>query len=63
MSRQKKEHHSLSIKIADDIYSRMCQYCEVSGQSKTKAVERGLARIMDDYDEMMLTLKKARELK
>ena len=58
MPRQKKDNHSITIRIATDIFNRLNQFCEDSGQSKTAAVERALTMYMNDYDEKQLIIKR-----
>lgn len=49
MARQKKEHHSIAIRMASDIYDRLESFCRDSGQTKTFAVEQALVKYMDEY--------------
>ena len=50
MSKKTKESHPFSIRMEKTTFERLNQFCEESGQSKTIAVERAIARYIDDYD-------------
>lgn len=58
MPRPRKDNHPLSMRIDKNIYKRLNQYCEDSGQTKTMAIERALVSYMDDYYEQKDALKK-----
>ena len=58
MPRPKKDNHPLSMRIDKNIYERLNQYCEDSGQTKTMAIERALVSYMDDYYQQQDELKK-----
>ena len=47
MSRPKKEGTHLNIILRQDIYDRFCAYAEEKGQTKTKAIERMIERILE----------------
>lgn len=49
MARPKKENHPISIRMDKAIYDRLNEFCEVSGQPKTVAIERALMAYMNDY--------------
>ncbi|MCQ2438633.1 MAG: ribbon-helix-helix protein, CopG family [Oscillospiraceae bacterium] len=51
MARPQKPNKSVAIRMDIDLYERLNDYCERSGQSKTTAIERALAMFIDDYDE------------
>lgn len=51
MARPQKPNKSVAIRMDIDLYDRLNDYCERSGQSKTTAIERALAMYIDDYDE------------
>jgi len=42
MSREKKESKPFNIRMEKSIYDKLVEFCEVSGQSKTLAVERAI---------------------
>lgn len=58
MPRPRKNNHPLSMRIDKNIYERLNQYCEDSGQTKTVAIERALVSYMDDYYHQQNELKK-----
>lgn len=58
MPRPRKDNHPLSMRIDKNIYERLNQYCEDSGQTKTMAIERALVSYMDDYYYQQNELKK-----
>ncbi len=42
MPREKKESKPFNIRMEKSIYDKLVEFCEVSGQSKTLAVERAV---------------------
>ena len=42
MPREKKESTPFNIRMEKSVYDRLVEFCEVSGQSKTLAVERAV---------------------
>ena len=50
MPRQKKENVPVSFRLAKDDNERLEQFCKDSEQSKTVAVERAIAKYVDDYE-------------
>lgn len=57
MARPKtRDTQSITIRMDSDLFDRLSDYCERSGQTKTVAVERALAMFIDDYDEKMKLL-------
>lgn len=51
MPRQKKDAKILNIKLDREIYEKLENFCEESGQSKTVAVERFLNKCLTEYFE------------
>lgn len=51
MARAKKDYHPFSIKMESDTYERLQEYCRVSGQPKTVAIERAVNMFIDYYEE------------
>ena len=49
MARPKKENHPISIRMDKAIYDRLNEFCEVSGQPKTVAIERALMAYISNY--------------
>ena len=49
MPRPKKDNCPLSLRIEKNVYDRLTQYCEDSGQTKTLAIERALMGYIDEY--------------
>ena len=49
MPRPKKDKYPLSLRIEKNVYHRLTQYCEDSGQTKTLAIERALMTYIDEY--------------
>lgn len=47
MSRPKKEGTHLNIILRQDIYDKFCLYAEDKGQTKTKAIERMIERVLE----------------
>lgn len=50
MEKTKKDYIPVSMRMSSQIYQRLCNYCEESGQPKTVAVERAITMFIDDYD-------------
>lgn len=57
MPRAKKENVPVSVRMQKEIFEKLCQFCEDSGQSKTVAVERALEMYVDDYYKKMRKVK------
>ena len=53
MSKPKKDSRPFSIRMEQEIYERLEEYCQKSGQSKTVAIERAVKFFIDDYDAKM----------
>ena len=51
MARPKKDNVPVSLRIEKELFDRLNQFCEDSGQSKTVAMERALTMYIDDYYE------------
>lgn len=49
MARPKKENHPISIRMDKAIYDRLTEFCEVSGQPKTVAIERAIAAYINRH--------------
>ena len=49
MARPKKENHPISIRMDKAIYDRLTDFCEVSGQPKTVAIERAIVAYVNEY--------------
>lgn len=49
MPRPQKDNYPLSLRIEKNVYDRLTQYCEDSGQTKTLAIERALMVYIDEY--------------
>ena len=58
MPKKTKESHPCSIRMDKQTFERLNQFCEVSGQSKTTAIERAINFYIDDYDAKMEKLNK-----
>ena len=52
-ARPKKPNHPVTVRLEQELYDRLNDFCERSGQPKTVAIERALKAYIDDYDEMM----------
>ena len=53
MARPKKPNHPVTVRLEQELYDRLNDFCERSGQPKTVAIERALRAYIEDYDEMM----------
>ena len=47
MEKKKSPKQTLSIRLTDDTYKILEEYCDDTGQSKTTAVERGLQLLFE----------------
>lgn len=56
MARPSKDSHAVSIRLESELFDRLNDFCERSGQSKTGAIERALKAYIDNYDEDMKKL-------
>ena len=63
MTRPKKPNHPITVRLEQDIYDRLNQFVEDSGQPKTVALTRALVMYMDDYYEKQRLIEKAIEKK
>lgn len=59
MARPKKDNKAISVRLATDVYERLNDYCERSGQPKTVAIERAIIMLIDDYDDKQRIIKEA----
>ena len=58
MARPKvRETQSFTIRMDKELFDRLGDYCERSGQTKTIAIERALGMYIDDYDHKMELLE------
>lgn len=53
MARPRKPSHPVTIRMEQEIFDRLNDFCERSGQPKTVAIERALKEYIDTYDKMM----------
>lgn len=56
MPREKKDAKNFACKFDREIFERLEEFCRISGQNKTKVVERAVQKYVDD------NLEKVREL-
>lgn len=45
----RKNYQSLTVRLDKEIYDKLAEYCLVSGQSKTVAVQRAIDSYVDQY--------------
>lgn len=57
MARPKKDNVPVSLRIEKELFDRLNQFCEDSGQPKTVAMERALTMYIDDYYEKQEIIK------
>lgn len=58
MARARKDGQYLNVKIDSGIYHRLDDYCAETGCTKTAAVERALAMLMNHYETDRETLRR-----
>lgn len=57
MARPKiKDSKAMTVRLDSDLFDKLNEYCEKSGQTKTTAVERALVMFIEDYNEKMKKL-------
>ena len=49
----KKCSYPVSIRMNRELFDRLSTFCDESGQSKTKAIERALSNYIDEYEKVM----------
>lgn len=49
MARPKKDNRPVTVRMEIELYDRLNQFVADSGQPKTVAIERALAKYIDDY--------------
>ena len=57
-----KTTQPVSLRMKRDLYNRLLDFCESSGQSKTVAIERALTMYIDDYDSKMERINRTVEI-
>ena len=53
MPRSKKDYQPFSMRMDREVFERLSDFCEKSGQMKTVAVERAIKLYIDTYEEQM----------
>lgn len=57
MARPKiKDSKAMTVRLDSNLFDKLNEYCEKSGQTKTTAVERALVMFIEDYNEKMKKL-------
>lgn len=49
MPKEKKESRVINLSVAAEVYNNLEQFCEETGLTKTKAVEKILSQYFTDY--------------
>lgn len=49
MARPKKDSVALNINIESEINEKLVDFCETTGLTKTKAIEKAVGRFIDEY--------------
>lgn len=57
MPRPKKDGFPFSIRMDNEVHKRLVEFCEKTGLSKTKAIERAITMYIDDHDRKMKQLE------
>lgn len=63
MSREKKESVSVCIRMEKRISDLLSNYCEMTGLSKTVAIERSVILLVENYEKEQALLADARTAK
>lgn len=58
MPREKKDARAFGCKFDREIFERLEEFCELSGQSKTTVVERAVKKYIDENLEKMREFSK-----
>ena len=58
MPREKKDSRNFTCKIERDIFERLEEFCQLSGQSKTTVVERAVQKYLEENLEKMREFSK-----
>ena len=58
MPREKKDAKNFACKFDKEIFERLEEYCDLSGQSKTLVVERAVQKYLDENMEKMRSFSK-----
>lgn len=49
MARLKKDRASLNINIETEINDKLVEFCDITGLTKTKAIEKAIIQYIDEY--------------
>lgn len=63
MARPKKPNHPVTVRLEQELYDRLNDFCERSGQPKTVAIERALAMYIEDYYDKQAKLEELNKSK
>ncbi|MBR5719189.1 MAG: CopG family transcriptional regulator [Clostridia bacterium] len=55
MARPRKESHPITVRLEQNIYDRLNDFCERSGQPKTVAIERAIKTYIESFDGDLLS--------
>ena len=58
MPREKKDAKAFGCKFDREIFERLEEYCQISGQNKTMVVERAVEKYLDENLEKMREFSK-----
>ena len=61
MGRPRKDNKALSMRIATPVSDKLDEFCELSGQTKTAAVERAIMMYINEYEKDAAMLKKMKK--
>lgn len=62
MGRPVKQHKAVNLKMEIVLYDRLSQYCEKSGLTKTKVLEKALEAYLNECEWMEQAIKKRKRL-
>ena len=57
MGRPKKDSHALNCNIRADLFTKLEEYCEDMGQTKTIVIERALEKTFKEYEKNKKKIK------
>ena len=56
-----KESHPITLRMDQELYDKLDEFCIESGQTKTVAVERAVKQYIDSYENEQEIIRKAKK--
>ncbi len=58
MARERKDSTPITVRMDTPTFERLEDYCRLSGQTKTIAIERAVNQFIDEYEEQIQKLER-----